>query len=211
MKEEISLKIEEPFRGFENAKEIFKPSMHVIDFGSGAIGLWGSLMATEWEIKYTGLEIVPEFLADSIDFAKMFLQPKLFQQLLKESRIRYIQYDYLLPLPPNIEKADVVVLQTPKTGRVFMENLRSGKVTQAILNALKTNGIALVFSETDTYDLEEKKTNGEAEIAFEQALKRTFGYTNVIKSSKPPEGYEMRGLQILDVGPRVFFQARKTA
>ncbi|MGQ0645435.1 MAG: hypothetical protein ACT4O3_08085, partial [Elusimicrobiota bacterium] len=196
-----------PFQGAWQTDDLFRPGMHVVDFGSGSRPSWSERMVRKHGIRYTGFDSTPDFQKAARSWVRG-----------RERRLprgmRFFVLDYLAPLPNNIEPADIVTLHSPNPGPdspLTPEEYAAAAVKQ-MFNALKPGGVALVYARQD---LKQWGDNLYAAI-FEKTLRKTFGDANVVHSENPPEGYEHGSLDInigliewVEPTKKIFFQVRK--
>ncbi|MGQ0643968.1 MAG: SAM-dependent methyltransferase [Elusimicrobiota bacterium] len=192
---------DEPFR----IGRILRPGMHIVDFGAGWNPSWAAQMVKEYGIRYTGVEIDPGLVEGAngwIDLNWRDLQ----------DRMKVIHHDARKPLPAGIEKADVVTFNSL---RIHKDHLpETSALVQAMWDALKPGGAALIYMENDTFDWAgESQNDGLAVRAMREALSEIFGESNVTAGKTPPQGYHTGLLEAADFAYRnnekTFFLARK--
>ena len=137
---------------------------------------WSFKRIKNFNVTYVGLDYNEQSIRDNRSKVERMGEPYL-------SHMEFTAVDYQSDDLANLGKADVIVLHSPYCNDDYMAVLKKGEVTGAMYNALKDRGLAIVYTENNTYDEYIDRTSfaiqlrndNLAQVTFERQLLQTFG------------------------------------
>ena len=186
----VNKPVEFPVSDFRKA---LYPGTKVFDLGCGTPSChnngWGKTIVKNYPgVQYFGIDNGGLCLADMfMERVRDFVRKRILK-----SRLTYHHGSYLMDLPSDWGKADVIVMNSPNPTHDFIRALEYGMIASLIRHNLKFGGAAFILTEWFIYNeygsLPDISRGPVVKWLFDKTLRRTFGPDNVFET-QIPEGY----------------------